>query len=346
VQALSPRAAVASRTVPQRPFEQSACAPQPIRRDSAFADQARGDAGIDRGLKPKALELRIGVTEHKVRRFAMHFLLGLIGRGAACLAYARSEAVRGRHAVWLRRQARNGRLIHPSRILSTAAQFVPRLGSWRPFPSEHDRLVTGIPAAVSVAAGSMNEKRFVRSAFKFLLAGVALVIIVGLAAIFYSVFGGGEEAKKAAAVQSQAGQQCPLSNPTDGYASGNVVFRLSNEVFPPSPSLQKEIHDRYGANVELADWDDLKAALVSEDQVRKFIEDTGIRLQSTNYDCDNILVSRSGHEMVQGLHYHLARHDGKVPPDWSVLDSIGAKDINLGRWKHSGQVLLRLPRAQ
>jgi hypothetical protein len=192
----------------------------------------------------------------------------------------------------------------------------------------------------------MNEKRFVRSAFKFLLAGVALVIIVGLAAISYSLFGGDEETKKAAAVQPQAGQQCPLSNPTDGYASGNVVFRLSNEVFPPSPSLQKEIHDRYGANVELADWDDLKAALVSEDQVRKFIVDTGIRLQSTNYDCDNILVSRSGHEMVQGLHYHLARHDGKVPPDWSVLDSIGAKDINLGRWKHSGQVLLRLPQAQ
>lgn len=47
------------------------------------------------------------MTEHKVRRFAMHFLLGLIGRGAACLAYARSEAVRGRHAVWPRRQAKN-----------------------------------------------------------------------------------------------------------------------------------------------------------------------------------------------------------------------------------------------
>ena len=42
----------------------------------------------------------------------------------------------------------------------------------------------------------------------------------------------------------------------------------------------------------------------------------------------------------------LARHDGKVPPDWSVLDSIGSNDIDLGRWNHSGQALLRLPHGQ
>jgi hypothetical protein len=124
-----------------------------------------------------------------------------------------------------------------------------------------------------------------------------------------------------------------------------VVFRLSGDVFPPSPSLAKEIHDRYGNNVDLADWDDLKARLVNEADIRKFIQDTGIQLQSANYDCDNILVSRSGGETVQGLHYHLARHDGKVPPNWSVLDSIGSNDIHLGRWRHSGQALLRMPQA-
>ena len=189
-----------------------------------------------------------------------------------------------------------------------------------------------------------------QSALKFLLAGVALVIIVGLGAIFYSLFDGGQETKPQAGQQKSAAdaasRQCPLSDPTSGYASGNAVFRLSSEVFPPSASLQKEIHDRYGNNVGLADWDDLKAMLVNEDEVRKFIDDTGIRLQSTNYDCDNILVSRSGHETVQGFHYHLARHDGKVPPNWSVLDSIGSKDINLGRWNHSGQALLKLPQPQ
>jgi hypothetical protein len=116
-------------------------------------------------------------------------------------------------------------------------------------------------------------------------------------------------------------------------------------VFPPSASLEKEIHDRYLNNAELADWDDLKAILVNEDEIRKFIQDTGIRLQSTNYNCDNILVSRSGGETVQGLHYHLARHDGKIPPDWSVLDSIGSNDIDLGRWRHSGQALLKMPQA-
>jgi hypothetical protein len=193
----------------------------------------------------------------------------------------------------------------------------------------------------------------VQSALKFLIAGMALVVVVGLGAIAYSLLNGGQETKNAAAVQPQAGRQlaaasgqCPISDPASGYVSGNVVFRLSNDVFPPSPTLAKEIHDRYGNNVDLADWDDLKARLLNEADVRKFIQDTGIQLQSTNYDCDNILVSRSGGETVQGLHYHLARHDGKVPPNWSVLDSIGSNDIHLGRWNHPGQALLKMPQGQ
>ena len=137
-----------------------------------------------------------------------------------------------------------------------------------------------------------------RSALKFLIAGTALVVIVGLGAISYFLFRGGPESTDPATAQPQAGQQksaaggCPVAVPASGYVGGNYVFRLSNEVFPPSPSLAKDIHDRYGNNAELADWGDLKAMLVKEDDVRKFISDTGIQLQSTNYDCDNILVSR------------------------------------------------------
>jgi hypothetical protein len=202
----------------------------------------------------------------------------------------------------------------------------------------------------------------VQSALKFFLAGMALVIIVSLGAIFYSLFEGGQETNKPASAQTQTDQpqanaqqtspadpasaRCPVLDASSGYVSGKYIYRLSSEVFPPSPSLKKEIHDRYGNNAELADWGDLKAMLGSEDDIRKFIQDTGIQLQSKNYNCDNILVSRSGSETVQGLHYHLARHDGKVPPDWSVLDSIGSNHINLGRWNHSGQALLRLSQAQ
>jgi hypothetical protein len=184
---------------------------------------------------------------------------------------------------------------------------------------------------------------------------MALVVVVGIGAIAYSFLNGGEETRKIAAVQPQAGQQaaaeaassqCPMSDPASGYVSGNIVFRLSNEKFPASPSLAKDIQDRYGSGVELADWDDLKARLTNEADVRKFIQDTGIRLQSTNFDCDNVLLSRSGKETVQGLHYHLARHDGKIPPNWSVLDGLGANDIHLGRWNHSGQTLLRMPQGQ
>ncbi len=244
---------------------------------------------------------------------------------------------------------------HPPPPLQAAFLFYRSGEASRASPSKDDRLVTVITAAVSAVAGSINGKRNVQSALKFLLAGMALVIVVGLGAIFYFLFEGGQESKKAAIVQPQAGQQksaaaassqCPVSDPANGYVSGKYVFSLSNEVFPPSPSLAKEIQNRYGNNAALADWGDLKAMLANEDDVRKFIQDTGIQLQSTNYNCDNILVSRSGSETVQGLHYHLARHDGKVPPDWSVLDSIGSNDINLGRWNHSGQALLRMPQSQ
>ena len=195
-----------------------------------------------------------------------------------------------------------------------------------------------------------------QSALKFLFTGMALVVVVGVGAIAYSLLESGKGTKDLAAVQPQADSQapaaespsgkCPRPDPARGYVSGNVIFRLSNDVFPPSATLAKEIHDRYGTNVNLADWDNLKAILLNEADVRKFIQDTGIRLQSANYDCDNILVSRSGGETVQGLHYHLARHDGKVPPNWSVLDTIGSNDIHLGRWSHSGQALLTVPQGQ
>jgi hypothetical protein len=208
----------------------------------------------------------------------------------------------------------------------------------------------------------------VRSAFKFLIAGIALVVVVGLGAVLFSLYqeptqvpSNAESAPSLAsrdikdlrtaqqqdnvqqkAAADQATPQCPAANPAGGYASGKYVYRLSNEVFAPSASLEKEIRDRYGNNADLADWEDLKALLVNEDDVRKFIADTGIRLQGKNYDCDNILVSRSGSETIQGLHYHLARHDGAIPPNWSILDSVGSNDIHLGRWNHSGQALLRI----
>jgi hypothetical protein len=139
-------------------------------------------------------------------------------------------------------------------------------------------------------AASIKGKRFVQSALKFVLAGIALVIVVGLGAIFYSLYESGQETKEPAVVQPQAGQQqanaqekppadpasaqCRVSDPGNGYVSGKYIYRLSNQVFPPSHSLEKEIHDRYGNNAELADWADLKAMLVNEDDIHKFIQDT------------------------------------------------------------------------
>lgn len=78
---------------------------------------------------------------------------------------------------------------------------------------------------------------------------MALVIIVGLGAIFYSLYESGQETKKPAVVQQQANAQekppadpasaqCPVSDPGNGSVSGKYIYRLSSEVSPPSPSLE------------------------------------------------------------------------------------------------------------
>ena len=124
------------------------------------------------------------------------------------------------------------------------------------FPCEKSSDSTSIIAANCAAANSINRKRSVHSALKFLLAGMALVVIVGLGAILYSLYRGGQETEPAT-VRPQADQQqgdtqqksaaefasaqCPTSTPSSGYVSGKYVYRLSKEVFPASASLEKEI---------------------------------------------------------------------------------------------------------
>jgi hypothetical protein len=103
----------------------------------------------------------------------------------------------------------------------------------------------------------------VRSALRFLLAGIALVIVVGLGAIFYYLSDSNPTQPQAGQPQANAQQKsaadptstkCPIPAPPNGYVSGKYIYRLSKEVFPPSASLEKEIHDRYLNNAELADW--------------------------------------------------------------------------------------------
>jgi hypothetical protein len=226
-------------------------------------------------------------------------------------------------------------------------------------------LVIGLAAVVAAAWLAYGE-RSVASFLIFLAGGIVLWFLA-----FLLLAGLMDQAAKGPGAQTNAGDEtaaqppsgdagkqqeqksvakaasvaCPASSASYGYVSGDTIFRLSREIFPPSASLAKTIRDIYGDNAVLADWNDLKAALVNENDVKKFIHDTGIQLQTSNYDCDNILLGRGGQETYQGLHYHLARHDGKIPANWSVLDALGANDIHLGRWNHSGQALLKISKA-
>jgi hypothetical protein len=107
--------------------------------------------------------------------------------------------------------------------------------------------------------------------------------------------------------------------------------------------MSVEIHNTYGPQAELADWDDLKSILLDENEINIFLQDVRINIQHSRYDCDNIIIQRGGHESSQGLHYLMARHDGIVPPNWLVLDGLGHNDIHLGKWNYPGYALLRVP---
>jgi CHAT domain-containing protein/tetratricopeptide (TPR) repeat protein len=146
-----------------------------------------------------------------------------------------------------------------------------------------------------------------------------------------------------ASAQSIQTASCPVRAVREGFDLGGSTYRLTTEIFRPTDPLQSKIREAYGATTEIVDWDDLKALLRDNETVKAFIENTGIPSQSRNYACDNILVNRAGRSSFQGMHYLLARHDGKMPFDWAILDSIGHNMLNLGRWTYSGRVFIKTP---
>jgi hypothetical protein len=76
----------------------------------------------------------------------------------------------------------------------------------------------------------------------------------------------------------------------------------------------------------------------------KFIDQVGIPRQLANGRCDNFLVAVGGtFRLRNGLWTFLARHDGYVPGNWTVLDSIGNHTLDLGRWSYASQALAFIP---
>jgi hypothetical protein len=100
----------------------------------------------------------------------------------------------------------------------------------------------------------------------------------------------------------------------------------------------------YGDKATIVDWQVLKRLLSTKEEAAKFIEQVGIPRQTENGPCDNFLVSMNGHlRLGNGFWLFLARHDGNVPNNWNVLDSIDNHTIDLGRWSWKSQALVAIP---
>jgi hypothetical protein len=129
-----------------------------------------------------------------------------------------------------------------------------------------------------------------------------------------------------------------------GYVLGEWRYRLTADTLSPEQDLGKKVRDLHGPQAELADWVELKRQLADRGALQGFVAALGLALQTTNFERDNYLLQNGGRTRVDGMHYLLARHGGQRPPGWAILDAIGDGELHLGRWNHTGQVLVRTPR--
>lgn len=135
--------------------------------------------------------------------------------------------------------------------------------------------------------------------------------------------------------------KCSLAS-GEGYQSGTDRFVLSNRAYKPTDDVQTAIKAAYGENADIADWVELKSILRTQQSISNFIQGLGLRTQSTNNECDNYYVS-VGHGLNRdGMRLFLARHDGKPPANWAILDQIGGYQLDLGRWAYAAQAILKI----
>jgi hypothetical protein len=137
---------------------------------------------------------------------------------------------------------------------------------------------------------------------------------------------------------------CIAASPGPGYQSDGTKYLITPESFAADIDIVNQIKSLYGDRAEIADWQTLKGLLSTKQELAKFIEKVGIPVQAQNGPCDNFLVSMNGDlRRENGLRLFFARHDGKVPNNWAVLDSIDNHTLDLGRWSWKSQALVVIP---
>jgi len=140
--------------------------------------------------------------------------------------------------------------------------------------------------------------------------------------------------------------QCTEVSPGSGFETGGQRFVISKEAFDTNDDVERKVKETYGPNATIADWQTLKGLLATDAQLVEFIGAVGIPRQTTNGPCYNFLVSNHGQLKTSNRMWtFIARHDGKVPENWLVIDSIGNHGIDLGRWSYKSQALVVISQA-
>ena len=134
--------------------------------------------------------------------------------------------------------------------------------------------------------------------------------------------------------------ECAPATPGPGFQASGGKYVITREIFDLSTDVEGAIKASLGDNAVIADWQTLKKVLSTKPQLANFINQVGIPTQTANGPCKNFLVSNGGRlRLGDGFWLFLARHDGRVPENWAVLDSIDNHSLDLGRWSYRSQAL-------
>ena len=140
---------------------------------------------------------------------------------------------------------------------------------------------------------------------------------------------------------TQPTQACVVATPGPGFRVSGGTYVITREAFDVNTDVEGAIRAAFGNGATIADWQTLKGLLSTPTQLTKFFDEVGIPNQPINGPCDNFLVSNGGsYRLANGYWLFIARHDGRVPDNWAVLDSIGNHTLDLGRWTHKSQALV------
>lgn len=124
--------------------------------------------------------------------------------------------------------------------------------------------------------------------------------------------------------------------PGDGYE----YFLSDAEYDAETDDIPALIDQEYGSDAELAEWNDLKD-LYSDDKdgLLTFLNEIGATEKGQSW-----FVTRGGNQFYSGdRHYFLSRHEGDVPGNYLVHDSMHSNTVSLGSWYSTKQAIVRMP---